>query len=169
MKKIFWIPLLLIPSLAFAQLKQQEEPVHFSNWLTRGLNSPQGVAGLFGFDPDRFSMQQSYSLSYGSLAGRSYSQGVYLNTMGYQLNDEMNVSLQWGVLNQPLGSLGVSPLYDSGFFISNARFEYKPSSNFSMGVEFSKYPGSYDYRPYRWWNSHYRSGQFDSSSPLMQQ
>ena len=141
--------LVLLPVLAFGQLKEQLKPQSFSQLLTR----PQGLIGLIGLNPKRFSMQQSYSLSYTSLGGRDFSQGVYLNTMSYQVADPLQVSLQWGVMNQPLSGLGVPSLYQNGFFVSGASVEYKPSRNLAVGLQFNRYPAGYWYRGYPYYNS----------------
>lgn len=156
MKKIAFVLLaLIIPTLAAAQLKEQTQPVPFSHLLTAPFNKPQGLIGLLGLNPQRFSMQQSYSLSYLSAGGQGFSQGLYLNTMGYRVADNMQVALQWGVRNQPLGAFGVPGVNQSGFFLSGASLEYKPSRNTALSVQFSSYP-THDYLPYRyydrWWD-----------------
>lgn len=144
-----------MPVLAFGQLKEQTKPLSFSQLLTQGLSAPRGLVGLLGLNPNRFSMQQSYSLSYLSGGGNGYSQGMYLNTMSYRVADPLSVSLQWGMMNQPLGSLGASPLYQSGFFFSGANVEYKPSDKFSVGLQINSYPASNYYSPYRLGRSYY--------------
>lgn len=146
---LLMLMLMLLPVLAFGQLKEQLQPQSFSQLLTR----PQGLVGLIGLNPKRFSMQQSYSLSYTSLGGQNFSQGVYLNTMSYQVADPLQVSLQWGVMNQPLSGLGVPSLYQNGFFVSGASVEYKPSRNLSVGVEFNRSPNGYWYRGYPYYQN----------------
>src|SRR5262245_64266190 len=93
-------------------------------------------------------MQHSYSLSYMSVGGQGFSQGLYLNTMSYRFADPLQLSLQWVIMNQPLSSLGVPSMYQSGFFLSGANLEYKPSKNMSLGIQFNSYPAGY-YNPYR--------------------
>lgn len=157
MKKVALVLLtLILPSLAAAQLKEQTQPVPFSRLLTSTLTKPQGLAGLFGLNPSRFSMQQSFALSYMSLGGQGYSQGVYLNTMGYRLADNMKVSLQWGLMNQPLGALGVPGVSNNGFFVSGASFDYKPSRNIAFSVQYSTLPTQY-YSPYRYYGGYYNN------------
>jgi hypothetical protein len=130
----------LLPVVAFGQLKDQLQPAPFSQVLT----APQGLIGLIGLDPRRFDMQHSYSLSYISLGGHGFSQGVYLNTMSYRFSDPLQVSLQWGIMNQPFGG-GVPSLYQNGFFLSGASLEYKPSRNLSIGVQYNNIPTSQMY------------------------
>ncbi len=156
MKKIAFVVLtLIVPALASAQLKEQTQPVPFSHLLTAPFSKPQGLIGLLGLNPQRFSMQQSYSLSYLSVGGQGFSQGLYLNTMGYRVADNMQVALQWGVMNQPLGALGVPGVNQNGFFLSGASLEYKPSRSTALSVQFSSYP-THNYLPYRyydrWWD-----------------
>ncbi len=139
---------LLLPALASAQLKSPDKPASFSQLLTQGLSAPRSLIGMIGLNPNRFSMQQSYSLSYLSAGGQGFSQGVYLNTMSYRFSDPLQVSLQWGIMNQPLSSLGVPSMYSSGFFLSGANLEYKPSKNMSVGIQFNSYPAG-SYYPYR--------------------
>jgi len=139
---------LMLPVWASAQLKGPDKPVPFAHLLTQGLSAPQGLFSLIGLNSNRFSMQQSFSLSYTTLGGQGYSQGVYLNTMSYRLADPLQFSLQWGIMNQPLSSLGVPSMYQNGFFLSGANLEYKPSKNLSLGMQFNSYPGGY-YYPYR--------------------
>jgi hypothetical protein len=137
--------LVLVPLVAFGQLKEQLKPQSFSQFLTQ----PQGLIGLLGLDPNRFSMQHSYSVSYLSAGGQGFSQGLYLNTMSYHFSDPLQVSLQWGVMNQPFGSFGVPSLYQNGPFLSGASVEYKPSRNLSIGLQYNNIPGGRLYSPYR--------------------
>lgn len=134
-----------VPVMAFGQLKEQLKPQSFSQLLTQ----PQGLVGLLGLDPSRFSMQQSYSISYLSAGGQGFSQGLYLNTLSYRFSDPLQVSLQWGVMNQPFGSFGVPSLYQNGLFLSGASIEYKPSRKVSIGLQYNKIPGGWQYSPYR--------------------
>jgi len=142
------LALVLLPVLAFGQLKEQLKPQPFSQLLTQ----PQGLVGLIGLNPNRFSMQHSYSLSYMSLGGRGFSQGVYLNTMSYRFSDPLQVSLQWGFLNQPLSGFGVPSFYQNGLFFSGANVEYKPSRNLSIGLQFDRTPGGLWHRGSPYYN-----------------
>jgi hypothetical protein len=152
---LFAAVLVLLPAVVFGQLKEQQKPQPFSQLLTTGLSAPQGLIGFIGLDPTRFSMHHSFSLSYTSLGGRGYSQGVYLNTMSYRFSDPLHVSVQWGILNQPLSSLGAPSLYQSGFFFSGASVEYKPSKDLSFGLQINHTP------PSQWYGSPYRNYYYD--------
>ncbi len=130
--------LLALPLQGQAQYKQQK--IRFSS-LLNGAAKARGLVGLLGIDPSRFHMSQSYSLALMSIGGRSYSQGVYLNSMQYQFSAPLTVNLEWGIMNSPLATMGVQSPFKNGFFLSGASLEYKPSSNFHIGVQYSTYPG----------------------------
>jgi len=145
--------LFLLPSLAFGQLKQDGK-INMAQVLTK----PQTLVGLIGLDPSKFSMSHSYSLSFTSFGGQSYNQGLYLNTMMYQLSNPIKMYFQFGVQHQPFGQNEFQN--QSQFFVSGAGFEYKPSDNFKVQFEFSQQPNSF-YSPY------YNRSRFNQfSSPL---
>lgn len=143
---------ILLPVAAFGQMKEPQTPPHFSKILTSDSQQPKGLVGWLGLNPARFSMHQSYSLSYLSYGGKGFSQGVYLNTMQYQLADPLRVQVQWGVAHQPFAGVGVPGIYGSGVFLSGANVEYQPSSKLRIGLSLDTYPpgglspNAYDYR-----------------------
>lgn len=136
---------LLFPSLIFAQLKKQEK-VDMAEALTYPTKL-QSIVGLIGLNPNKFSMSHSYTLSFTSIGGHSFSQGLYLNTMKYQLSNPLTMYLQIGFLNQPFGGFGQKSPFESKLFLSGAGFEFKPSDNFKVQFEYSQTPGTI-YSPY---------------------
>ncbi|MFQ5628433.1 MAG: hypothetical protein ACE5I1_06715, partial [bacterium] len=85
-------------------------------------------------------------MSYMSYGGQGFGQGVYLNTINYQVSAPLRLSLQWGMLHQPFESAGLDSPFKSGFFVSGASLEYNPSKNFHLGVQYSSYPTTGVYR-----------------------
>jgi len=148
------IAAVLLPALSFGQLKENQKLPPFSTLLTSPQAASRGVIGLLGLNPSRFSMQQSYSISYMSYGGKGFSQGMYLNTMQYQVADPLRVQVQWGVAHQPFASAGLPGIYGSGLFLSNANVEYQPSDKLRIGLSIDSYPpgglspNAYDYN--RW-------------------
>jgi|GEM_PF-446204 len=133
----------LIPASAFGQLRKDTDVN-----MARALTQPKiaGILGLFGLHPEKFSMTHSYSLSFVSFGGKVFNQGLYLNTMRYQLTDPLSVHLQLGIAHHPLGGQlqGTSPR--SEIFISRAGFEYAPTKNLKLQLEYSQQPDSYYYQ-----------------------
>ncbi|MFQ5602270.1 MAG: hypothetical protein ACE5HS_03270 [bacterium] len=131
---------MMVSAQAFAQLKKDTK-INMSQALTQPTKV-QTIIGLIGLDPNKFSMSHSYSLMFTSFGGQSYNQGLYLNTMKYQLSNPISMYLQFGFAHQPLGNWGQNSLQQNQFFISGAGLEYKPSDKFKMQIEFSQYPRS---------------------------
>lgn len=131
--------ILVLPAAASGQLKEKQSPPHFSRLLTAGAQ-PRGLIGWLGLNPARFSMQQTYSLSYLSYGGRAFSQGIYLNTMEYQPADPLRLQVRWGLAHQPFAGAGIPGIYGSGLFFSGANVEYRPSSKVRIGLSFDSYP-----------------------------
>ncbi len=152
MRRLMIVALLVasVPVVAWGQLKSQDpKKVDFAKILTAPVR-PQGLFGLLGLNPNRFSMQQSYSLSFMTAGGQSYSQGVYLNTIQYQLSDPLSVYVQWGMFNQPLGAMGAQPLTSNRLFLSTAGISFKPNRNMSIEVQYNSLPYTgYYYGAYR--------------------
>jgi len=92
-------------------------------------------------DPNRFFMNQSYSLSYSSFGGGS-SMGVYQNQMSYIFSDKLMMNARLGLMHDPLSigsySTGQTNLMDNliyGFDLS-----YKPKDNVFFSIRFDKRP-----------------------------
>ena len=141
----------LYPFALQGQLKTQNPAsVHFPSALRQGYGAASHVANFLGLDPSKFSMQQSFTLSFTSLNGYGLARGVYLNTMRYQLSNPLSLSVQWGFFNNLSDPNRLNP-NGSGFFLSGANLEYKPSENFHIGVQYSAYPNAlYPERRFRY-------------------
>ncbi len=128
----------VLVGVTHAQLREQSKPLD----LARELRTPVSarVGGILGLDPSRLRLSHSYSLSYFSLAGQSFAQGVYLNTINYELSAPLQLRLQWGMAHAPLQSMGLNSLVRSGPFLSAAQLQYRPSSKFSLEVGFQALP-----------------------------
>ena len=142
-----------IPCISLAQHKDQEKPVDIKQTLHTPPQLSQGLQGILGLDPSKLHVSHSYDLSYFSLSGQSFAQGLYLNTMQYQFSDPLQFTLQWGVAHSPLGSQGVNGIMQNGPFISAAQLRYKPSKNLSIGIEYNALPYYYMGPTYRGRNS----------------
>ncbi len=137
---------IFLPTVLSAQLKQDTQ-TDFARALVKP-NKIESMVGLLGLDPTRFSMSHSYTFSVGSFGGESFSQGLYLNTMAYQLSNPITMYLQLGFQHQPISNLGQNDLNQNQLFLSGAGFEYKPSEKFQFRMEFSQQPNSPYYSRY---------------------
>jgi hypothetical protein len=144
---IFVALFLLVPGITFAQLKtQNSRDVHFPSALTKGYGQSSGLFGFLGLDASKIKMTHSYTLSFMTFGGQGFGQGVYLNTINYRFSTPLSMSVQWGMRHQPFESAGVNSPFKSGFFVSGASLDYKPSNNFHLGIQYSSYPTTGYYR-----------------------
>lgn len=131
---------ILVPGMAFSQLKSQTQPVDVGKILRTPLQSLRGMTNIIGLDPSKLHISQSYSMSYFSIGGQSFAQGIYLNTLEYEFSSPLTLGLQWGYAHAPLNSAGVQSILGSGPFISAARLKYQPSNKISIGIEYNALP-----------------------------
>ena len=158
MKRIILITLciLSISRISAAQLKSQAEqqstPSQYLVHPTTGFN------GLFGwFDPNKFSMQHNFSMSYVTSAGLGLSLASYTNSMLYHISDPLDVRMDVTLQASPFGSSGLSnPDALNSLYLSRAEVNYRPSENFRVQLQYRQIPFS----PYGWWRSPYGSSLF---------
>lgn len=148
-KRILFVLLIVsvLPGFAFAQLRSQTLTPNLPEMLRSIPGSTQGLLGLIGFDPAKFHMSHSYSMSYFSMGGKGLTQGLYLNTMSYRFSDPLLLKLQFGFAHQPFNAFGSNvPLMNNGFFVSGAELTYKPMNNMTLHFQFNRLPSqSYYY------------------------
>ncbi|RPI02829.1 MAG: hypothetical protein EHM72_03165 [Calditrichaeota bacterium] len=138
MRQIFFILLLIgLPLSLFAQFKSQAKSREFTERMADNVGQ---AVGFLGLDPSRFSMTQSYSMSYLSSGGKGFTQGVYLNTLQYQFSIPLTLTLQVGMAHQPFGGTGASPMLKDGIFVSGAQASFRPTQNTLVQFEYSRRP-----------------------------
>jgi hypothetical protein len=104
--------------------------------------SPE-TSGLTLLDPARFSMSQSYSTTMGYTQAGSYSYGLYLNTLSYQIFNPLTFSIDLGIYT-PFHSSGS---YSSGTSSGNLEqmgslviprigLDYKPTENMLISIQY---------------------------------
>jgi hypothetical protein len=160
----FYLPMLAVLSLCAIGVYSSEpssaafEPAPVKTILTepqefdRGtLMAPEyrpagSVSGFSFLNPNRFSMQQSYSVNFASGSYGSSSAGLYLNTLSYKLADPLTLSADVG-FHTPLYSTGAfsrgagsrnsglqDPRLGSSIILPHVGLEYKPSKNTSFSL-----------------------------------
>ncbi len=139
-KRAFFITICMLgPMLAFGQYRGEAKSSIFKP--TELFRRPSGILeGLI--DPSRFKMTQSYSLSFFSAGSRSFNQGLYLNTLQYQIADPLTAVLQVGYLHQPLGGAGLTGSSAGQFFIKGASLDYRPSDKTHLFFDYQQTPAA---------------------------
>jgi len=133
---IFALTAMLIPALGSAQFKSDGRSIFKASDLVR---KPTGLFDRLLHSP-RFRMTQSYSLSFFSLGGQAFNQGMYLNSMSYRISDPLLAQVQVGYLHQPLGSWGNTGQADGRVFVRSASLRYQPSDQMSVHFEYESLP-----------------------------
>jgi hypothetical protein len=111
------------------------------------------AAGLFSlFDPNKFQMRHSYSVSYFSSGGRGQTIAMYLNEIEYQLAEPLTLQMKVGWVHQPQSLIGAGRATSlQSQVLPSFRLDWRPSKNFHLRFSYeSFYPYSYDsYYRYR--------------------
>ncbi len=161
MKKKFsarlFITLLLIPFLAFAQLKKDSKKPDFTNILSKPADS-----FLFGFfNPSSFQMSHSFNMSFGMGGGQQMMQNAYINTMFFQFSEDLTLTTDLGIMQTPYHTFGENSSLNNPQFFGGAQLNYKISENSNLQIRFQSMPATY-YNSYNRYNDpFYRSNYFN--------
>ena len=149
---ILFIIIALASVPGFAQFKSNEDPS-----VSQSLVHPSSSGNSFlGFlNPDNFFMQHNISFNYLSVGGTGVSLASYTNSMFYKISDPLNVRVDLTLQGSPFGSSTGGGAFSQGnlnkFFVSRAEFNYQPSSNFKVQLQYRELPmsywGTYPYSP----------------------
>ena len=141
MRRVVLVALVVaIPIAASGQFKSQAGKADIATALRYPLGLGQSALGLIGLDPSRLHIAQSYQMSYFSLGGDGFTQGVYLNTMSYEFKIPLLLTFQWGIAHQPNFGGQNAPFLASGPFISGANLRYQPTEKLLIEVDFRQNP-----------------------------
>ena len=101
---------------------------------------------ILGFiNPSNFTLSHSVNLSYYSGRDYSVSKTSYTATMGYKLSDRMNLEADITLQYSPFSSFGNNSLNQymknslNGVRLSRVSFNYRPSENMFINVEYLNY------------------------------
>jgi hypothetical protein len=103
------------------------------------------------FDPARFSMHQTYSMSFMSSGFGSTGLSMFTNTFSYKASDNLFVSADVSAVYSPFSSFGSAYANSlNGIYLTNARLDWKLGDNTFMRIEYVGGPQNsmYGYSPY---------------------
>jgi hypothetical protein len=143
--------LMVVSFMAIGQFKSQPEA---SSSVTGSMIRQDDGGLLFGwFDPSRFSMRNSYSLSYTTSGGKGFSLGTLTSSLAYQISNPLSVQFDVSLIHSPYNNLGGNFAKDiSGVYLSGAELNYRPSKNTLLQIQFQQLPAMY------WLNNYDRFG-----------
>src|SRR5258706_15175099 len=92
-------------------------------------------------DPTRFSMHQTYSMSFISGGGQSTGLTMFTNTFAYQASDNLSISADLSAVYSPYSTLGSKFQQDiNGIYLSSARLDWKLDDHTFMRIEYNGMP-----------------------------
>jgi hypothetical protein len=102
-----------------------------------GISSPAphsgGILPIGLFDPRKFSISNTLSFGYAGGSGYGGSAGLFVSSLGYQLKSNMALHVNVGAhMNPAFGSNDLA----KGIFLEGATFDWKPSTNSLLRVEY---------------------------------
>ena len=142
--------LVVVASSTTAQFKSQRET---EQQVSDGVNPVGSPSLLFGFfDPDKFQMHHSFSLSYITMGGQGMSLSSYTNSMMYSFSDQLNARADVSFLYSPYSSIGNATGNGknqfSSLFLSRAELNYRPWNNVLFKVQYRQLPYTSMYSPF---------------------
>lgn len=128
-----------------AQFKSQESRPNVAEGLMQ--ESPSTVF-LGWFNPEKFQMHHSLSLSYQTFDGHGLSLGTYTNSMLYDFADNVRARADISLSYSPYNSFSKFGKNDfSSIYLSRAQLDYKPWDNVTVQVQYRNSPYRY-YSPF---------------------
>jgi hypothetical protein len=135
------VALMLLTVAATADtLLSRDNQVSGDGFSLQGVRSPFSL-----FDPARFQMDHSYSLTFFSSGGNGDMIAMYLNRMQYDLGDNLRLSVQLGWLHQPQAALGISEQTLSNQIYPAVRVDWQPFENVFIRVNYERVAPHYYY------------------------
>jgi hypothetical protein len=97
-------------------------------------------------DPSRLHMSHSYSLMYTSSRAGSYSLGMYLNSIEYQVSDPLKIRIDVAYLHQPGALIGArnNSVID-GRILPGISINWQPTKNMFFHIGYRQVPVTYRY------------------------
>ena len=130
------IVLITILSIGFGQLKSD---LSQNNAIPQGLSNSDGsIMSLF--DPSRFSMNHSFSMSMMSMGKQSIGIASYTNNMNFLLRDNLRLQTYMTFMQPNMISSSTQNPYSNSQLYFNAALDYNPTENTHFQVSFGNYP-----------------------------
>ncbi|MBD3226152.1 MAG: hypothetical protein GF313_15600 [Caldithrix sp.] len=148
----------LLSSVGFAQLKKDLEKPNISGLLNNPYSAISGI-----MDPSRMQMNHSLSMSFGTFGGQNVMMNSYVNTMRYQITENMRLTTNLGIMSSPYNTFGENYYLNKPQFFGGAQLDYKINDNASIMFRIDNNP--YYYRPtFGGFNNYYYNGYHNNGS-----
>ncbi len=143
--------ILLVSSTALGQSPYRETVKETTrDHLVQPILQTEKSVGLL--DASRVSMNHQVGMGYMSSGGHGYTQGYYLNTIGYRFTAPVTLKLRMGVANNPYaqtsgtgyGQSALGGMLNNAEFFGGADLDWRPADNVLFRISVDKLaPGMY--------------------------
>ena len=139
------IVLLSILTLGFGQYKSD---LHNDNIFNNQLLEDNSIGSLF--DPSRFSMNHSFSMSMMNMNSQSIGVASYTNNMNFTLRDNLRLQTYMTFMQPKVLSNDSPNPYSQTQMYFDAVLDYNPTPNSHLRISFGNYPQYryYNYSPF---------------------
>jgi len=134
--------LVFVSFIAVGQFKSQPEA---RSSVSESIIRQDDGGLLFGwFDPSRFTINNSYSLSYTTSGGKGLSLGTLTSSLAYQISNPLSLQFDVSLIHSPYNNLGGNFTKEiSGVYLSRAELNYRPSKNTLLQIQYRQLPAMY--------------------------
>lgn len=110
------------------------------------VHPPSSDAWLGLINPENFTMQHSYSMSYSAFGAQGVALGRYTNTMDYKFSDKLDARAAVSFQHSPYSTFDKGMQKSlTGIFLDRAEINYRPTENTLLRVSFRQMPNYYGY------------------------
>ena len=127
--------ILVITALLSAQFKEKEDFDPRQKLLSTNTSS----GGLL--DAERFSLDQTYSMSYSSGSAHSMATGAYVAGLNYRFSDPLSMKLELAASFMPYSTFSLPSDQKTQVYFKSATLDYRPNDTFRMKIRVEHNPG----------------------------
>ena len=91
-------------------------------------------------NPDHLDMNHSFSYSMASMGGKSFSYGIYTNSLNYQISDNVSFRSQLNFVQPTFSQYSNQMTGLNGELFYTAQLNYRPLPNLSLSFAISNFP-----------------------------
>lgn len=122
---------------SYAQLKKNTGDPNISSVL--GLSNNDFILGFL--DPSKIHMRHNFSMSYSGFSGQGMMLNSYMNTIDFQLSENLFLQTNIGLMNSPYNTFGEDFYLNDTKLFGGAKLKYRFNDQSSLQLQF-------DYSPY---------------------
>ena len=139
----------IIATLSIGLSQYKADIQRNSDLFTNPIQNSGSINSLF--DPTRFSMNHSFSMSMMSMGNQSIGVASYTNNMNFTLRENLRLQTYVTFMQPKMLSNALANPYENTQLYFNAAVDYNPTPNTHLLISFGNYPqyNSYYSSPFR--------------------